>query len=194
MAMQMLFEVAALAAAPPEVVAGQSWNRYPTQHMDQYYSEEAAWAYALNQPHQPHPKVVITTRPLHRGSHISQVKDASGADREAAPHVTEKDTPPQLEKATSPNNNAPSQEHTHPYASVPDATYAPAPIRAAVPQAPVAQHNPAYNIAAKIHNPQIAKVVFKHMMEIPIMVTQQELLSLAFKVQAQVADVTIWKH
>ncbi len=182
MAAQMLFEVVALVAAPAEVAAGQLWNRYPTWHMDQYYSEDAVRAYALNQLHRPRPEVVITTRPLCRGSHVSQVEDASSTDREVAPHVMEKDTPLQLEKATSPDNNRPSQEHTHLYASVPDATYAPAPIRAAVPQAPAAQHNPAYNMATKIHNPQIAKVMFEHTMETPIMVTQWELLSLASEV------------
>jgi hypothetical protein len=47
---------------------------------------------------------------------------------------------------------------------------------------PPARPEPAYLTAAKIHNPQIAKEVFEQAMEIPITVTQRELLSMALEV------------
>jgi hypothetical protein len=197
-AAQMLFEVATVATAPMEIAAGQTWNGYPVRHVDQYYSEDPARAYALNRPHRPRPEVVITTRPPRRGGRAGQIENAGDAEDEAAPHPTKENALPPLEKTTAADINGQNQgavkEATHPYASVPDATYAPAPVRHAAPQAPAPRHNPAYNTAAKIHDPQIAKVVFERAMETPITVTQRELLSLAPEVRSQVADATIRKR
>ena len=59
----MLYEVAGLATAPPARAASQSYIRYTPGHVDQYYSEEAARAYANLRRPPPRPEVVITTRP-----------------------------------------------------------------------------------------------------------------------------------
>jgi len=54
--------------------------------------------------------------------------------------------------------------------------------------------NPMYMTQAKVFNLQIAKEVYERAMEAPITITQRELLSLAPKVCAQIADITIKKH
>ena len=51
----------------------------------------------------------------------------------------------------------------------------------------------AYTTTAKIYDEKIAQDVYRHAMEVPITVTQQELLSLAPELCAQVVDTTI-KH
>jgi hypothetical protein len=85
------------------------------------------------------------------------------------------------------------QEHTHPYASVPDginASVAGQPKPAAREPA-AGRPEPAYATASKVQDPRIAQAVFERAMEIPITVTQRELLSLAPEVRAHVVDATV---
>jgi hypothetical protein len=56
------------------------------------------------------------------------------------------------------------------------------------------KNDTAYTTAAKVHNPQIARMVYKRTMETLITITQRELLSLSSKVRAQIADVMTKKR
>ena len=51
----------------------------------------------------------------------------------------------------------------------------------------------AYMTTAKIHNKKVAHDIYKRTMQLPITITQRELLSLAPELWAKVADATI-KH
>ena len=46
-------------------------------------------------------------------------------------------------------------------------------------------------MTAKIHNEKVTSDVYHRTMELPITVTQHELLSLALKLRAQVVDATL---
>jgi hypothetical protein len=82
---------------------------------------------------------------------------------------------------------------THPYADVPDATYAP-PVNcnfAATPkQAPAKKAEPAYKTLPPVYDGKIATDVYDRAMATQVTLTQRELLSLSPEVHSQVREAT----
>ena len=83
----------------------------------------------------------------------------------------------------------------HPFRRAPDAIYAPpqnrniaAPFRATQPASK--RPEPAYKTLPPIHDPQIAAAVYNRVLNAPLTVTTQELLSLSPEVRAQLRSVT----
>ena len=141
--------------------------------------------------------MVITIQPPYRCGHVGQGENARGAssgedpegqDIEASPPV--KETPPAIKKGKHVEF---ALEHTHPYATAPDASYTPVTeqVQPMAREPAVQRHELGYHNTAKVYDLQVAKVVYKQAMETPIMVTQWELLSLAPEVRNQMADATI---
>jgi len=207
MAVQMLFEVATFASATPVDAAVQSSHSYPARYVDQTPEEnDAAQAYALNRQTRPRPEVVITTRPPRQSGRVGLGENAGGADSNAAPKVRREEAPPQRTQAdVAPETSTAKKgkqvefapEPTHPYATVPDATYGivAGPSKPALKEpAGGRQPEPAYTTVAKVYDPRIAKTVYERAMESPITVTHRELLSLSPEVRAQLADVTARKR
>ncbi len=88
-----------------------------------------------------------------------------------------------------------SNDPIHPYRRAPDAIYAPpqnrniaAPFRAS--QTESKKPDPAYKTLPPIHDPQIAATVYNRVLNAPLTVTTQELLSLSPEVRAQLRSVT----
>jgi hypothetical protein len=113
------------------------------------------------------------------------------SDEEEDQHVVTKETPIVSEPVSA---SQPSVAPEHPYQNAKDAAYAPpttrnigAPIKA--PAAP-RRHDPAYKTLPAVHDPTIAVEVYKRSMDVPITITQRELLSLSPEVRSQVRDVT----
>ncbi|KAF7342425.1 hypothetical protein MVEN_01831600 [Mycena venus] len=79
----------------------------------------------------------------------------------------------------------------HPFARARDAAYAP-PRDRNVGVAPPQQKkpDPAYRTTAPIYDEKIATAVFDRSMDVPITITQRELLSISPEVRSQVRDVT----
>lgn len=200
MAAQMLFEVAATATAPPNDAAGQSYHSYPARHASQYINENVARAYALRRPLPPRPEVVITTRPPRNSGRAGRGENAGGADSEDAPPVQREVEPPTGAPESSTAKKGKhvefAPEPTHPYATVPDATYSAvtAPFRTAARPPAAGRHDPAYTTTTKAYDPHIAKTVYERAMDATITVTQRELLSLSPEVRAQIAEITVKKR
>jgi hypothetical protein len=78
---------------------------------------------------------------------------------------------------------------THPYADVPDATYAPPVNRnfAAAPKpAPVKKTKPAYKTLPPVYDGKIATDMYDHAMAAQVTLMQRELLSLSPEIRSQV--------
>ncbi|KAJ7177321.1 hypothetical protein C8R43DRAFT_1118325 [Mycena crocata] len=120
---------------------------------------------AVKPPVQPQPPVQPPASP---------VRPATSA----APPPPARDRPPHLDPE-------------HPYAKARDAAYAP-PKDRNVGALPPQQKKPetAYRTTAPIFDDKIASKVFDRSMDIPVMMTQRELLSLSPEVRAQVRDAT----
>ena len=86
MATQMYVEVMAALTAIVllHTIAGQSNTSYPMSSISQYTDQLPMGVYALRRP-PPHPKVVITTLPLHRRSCAGFGENTSGASSSMAP-------------------------------------------------------------------------------------------------------------
>lgn len=199
MAATMLFEVAKSSTTLSNDTAGHAYPRYPTRHVDQYLSEEAARTYALNRPARLRPEVVITTRPPRHSDRVGHGENAGGASSDATPQVQRAEEPPPATQDTTRTKGKQmdyAPEQIHPYAAAPDAIYGviPGPIRPPIREQTTGRPEPAYTTAAKVHSPQIAKTVYERAMETPITVTQRELLSLSPEVRAHVADITVKKR
>lgn len=84
------------------------------------------------------------------------------------------------------------QAPEHPYRAAKDAVYAPPIDRnvgAAVKPPTTKKAEPAYKTLPPVHDPTIAADVYKRSMEVPVVITQRELLSLAPEVRSQYRDV-----
>ena len=205
MAAAMLFEVTAASAATAlqDQAAGQSFFSRPVRCATQRSGVDLAKAFALNRPPRPRPEVVIDSQPPRHRGRAGQGEGLGGAGGETAPQVQQKDAPPHLSQdpsaakkgANSGTNRGVTQEPTHPYAAIPDATNGSVSgqVRSAARE-PAAGKDQAYTTSAKIHDPRIAKAVYERAMETPITVTHRELLSLAPEVRAQVSEVTTKKR
>lgn len=100
-----------------------------------------------------------------------------------------------------PTNQAPQPQanQEHPFRGAKDASYIPAinkPINTPVtaPQTYQRKQEAAYRTLPPIHDAAIATDVFKRSMELPITLTQRELLSLSPEVRSQVRDATTTKR
>ncbi|KAI1785979.1 hypothetical protein LXA43DRAFT_898813 [Ganoderma leucocontextum] len=90
-------------------------------------------------------------------------------------------------------NTAPSKLPEHPYAGVRDATYAPPHQRnfglpPPRPGAPPKKSDPAYRSQAPVCDPRHAANVFKRSLELPITLSQEELLAIAPDVRTQMRE------
>ena len=199
-AAQMYVEV--MAAPPATVPPGQIYSGYPVPYGSQLPGTYPAGVYALRRPLPPRPKVVITTQPPHKRGRVGPSNDSRSASSSAAPLWQPTKAPPTSspEQDTSGAKTGKASENpqkpTHPYVSVPDATHGvlPGQTRPMAKEPAPAQQEPGYRNTANIYDLQIAKVVYKRAMETLITVTQQELLSLAPEMRAQVVDVTVQKR
>jgi hypothetical protein len=85
----------------------------------------------------------------------------------------------------------PPVEPEHPYSQAKDAAYAPVANEGSSVRTSIAKPiGPAYKTLPPVHEASIALDVYKRTMELPITITQRELLSLSPEVRAQVRDVT----
>ncbi|KAJ7279556.1 hypothetical protein C8J57DRAFT_1037050, partial [Mycena rebaudengoi] len=96
--------------------------------------------------------------------------------------------------APPPHNHAVPATPEHPFANSRDAAYAPPRDRniGTRPDPPAAakKSDPAYRTTAPIFDDKIASKVFDRSMDVPVTITQRELLSLSPEVRAQVREAT----
>jgi hypothetical protein len=197
----MFFEVTAIATAPANEASGLSYFSCPTRSASRCPGDISSKVLAYNRQTRPRPEVVIDSQPPFRSGRAGQGDGNGGAVAKAAPQA-QSERPPQAGKdsATKKGNEeaavrGATKEPTHPYAAIPDAIDGVVPGRARPAAPPAAgKPEPGYSHSAKIHDPQIAQTVYERVMEVPITVTQRELLSLSPEVRARVADVTIKKR
>ena len=111
-------------------------------------------------------------------------------------HAESRSASPAPVPAPAPQNepsNAREPEVTHPFADVPDATYA-SPVNrnfAAAPKPqPPKKADPAYKTSAPIYDGKVATDVYDRAMDVQVTLTQRELLSLSPEVRAQVREAT----
>jgi hypothetical protein len=111
--------------------------------------------------------VVITIQPPHRCGCVGQDENAGGASSGEDPEG--QDTEPPLPTKVTPSAIKKGKhvefapEHTHPYATAPDATYTPVTeqARSAAREPAAGQHEPGYHNTAKVYDLQIAKAVYE---------------------------------
>jgi hypothetical protein len=202
-AASMLFEVAAatrVAKANSTVAKSQPYVSKAAWDAGQSDPQTSARNFALNRLSRPHPEEV-DSQPPRRSGRVVQGDNTGGANSQVAPQQQQtKDRPPHSGIAqqdyTANEQSRRSQEPSHPYATVPDATNGPSigAIRQPAREPVDRRQDQAYSTAAKVHDPQIAKTVFDRAMETPVTVTQRELLSLAPEIRTQVADITVRKR
>ena len=201
MAIQMYFEVTAAppVLAPCHATTSQILQDCPGPSAVGHPGHMPAGVYALKWPFPPHPEVVITTPPPHKCGHAGPGNNLRGAatmppaSREGNTSLPKQDKAPASAPAPAPVSVPEiAQETTHLYASIPDTTYG---VHAG-PAWPVARepglgrHKPGYHNTAHIYDPRVAQTVYKQAMEMLITIMQRELLSLAPKMQTQVANAT----
>ena len=201
-AASMLFEVAAtrVATARSTVAMGQLRISRAAWDAGQSNPQPSARNFALHRHAHSHPEEA-DSQPPRRSGRVVQSDNTGGVNSQVTPQQQqpqERDRPPHIAQQDYAANEQSrrSQEPLHPYATVPDATNGPT-LGATRPPArePVdRRQEPAYSTAARVHDPQIAKTVFDRTMELPVTITQRELLSLAPEVRTQIADVTIRKR
>ena len=127
MAAQMYVKV--LAASPMTVPPGQVCSGYPAPYGSQLPGTYPVEVYALRRPLPPRPKIVITTQPPYKRGHIGPNNDSRSTSSNAAllwqPTKASPTPTPKQDASRAKIGKKPeySQEPTHPYASVPDATH-----------------------------------------------------------------------
>jgi hypothetical protein len=191
-ASQMILEVAAVqtATAPAGESVSQSYIGYPAQHVVQGPEVSQPGLYALRRVPAPRPDAA-RQRPA-RENTAPAASSSGGGDaatspfkRELPPHLTREDPSPVKHGKTVEIQEVP--DTSHPYTR--DAVGHNA---SAAPVAPaVRKPDQAYTTTAKIHDDKVAAEIYNRAMEIPITVTQRELLSLAPELRAKVADATL---
>ena len=193
MASQMILEVAAVqtATAPAGESVSQSYIGYPAQHVVQAPEVSQPGLYALRRVPAPRPDAA-RPRPARENTAPAA---GSGGGGDAATSLFKRDLPPHLAcEDPSPakqGQNTEAQEiphQSHPYAARDTVSHnAPA-----APAAPfTCKPDQAYTTTTKIHDDKVAAEIYNRAMEIPITVTQRELLSLAPELRAKVADATL---
>jgi hypothetical protein len=127
---------------------------------------------------------------------IEEVEEDPPA-REPTPAVIVPQKQPTVITADPVITVAPAPTMEHPYRAAKDAAYTPpsarnvgAPVKVPFTKPVV----PAYKTLPPIHEASIALDIYKRSMELPITITQRELLSLSPEVRAQVREVTTTKR
>ncbi len=127
----------------------------------------------------------------------------SAPPRQNTPPVTQETTAPAQPRLNGPNNSNNSfippvidNEPEHPFRNVPDATYMPPQHRnvAALPKPAQKRPEPAYRNSAPIHDAETAESIYNRSLEVPVTLTQRELLSIAPDVRAQYREATTAKR
>jgi hypothetical protein len=201
-AASMLFEIAAtrVATARSTVASGQVFLGQTAQEASTSYQQAPARNFVLGRHAHSHPEEV-DSQPPRRSGRVVQSDNTGGANNQVTPQQQqpqERDRPPpiaQQDYATNEQSRR-SQDPLHPYATVPDATNGPTlgAIRQPAREPVDRRQEPAYATAARVHDPKIAKTVFDRAMEMPVTVTQRELLSIAPEIRTQVVDITLRKR
>ena len=114
-------------------------------------------------------------------------------DKQPEPRPTSPAPIPTRETQRNEQSSSSEAEVTHPYADVPDATYAPPVNRnyATVPKpSPPKKNEPAYKTSPPIYDGKVASNVYDRAMDAQVTLTQRELLSLSPEVRAQVREAT----
>jgi hypothetical protein len=198
MAAQLFFEVTATATAPSGEAADRS-SSHPTWFSEQ---PQPAGVYALNRRPRPLPEVVIDSQPPNKKRRVGQGDETRSEDARAVPTDKSKDKPPPTAQSRphtlEDDGQVEPRGPVHPFGAVPDATNRRVPgtgqsggaVRGLAP----VKSGPAQPPKAAIHDPKIAGAIFDRTMDVPIVITQRELLSIAPEVRAQVAEVTIKKR
>ena len=192
-ALQMILEV--VAAQPVTALASESVSQSstscPAWYVGQYSEVSQAGSYALRRVPGPCPEANAPPRPVRNNP--APIGSSSNSGDRGIPSPFERELPPHLAcGSTSPDNTGMQieevNETSHPYA-------AKGVIEVSQHAAPaLCKHDPAYTTTAKIHDNKVALDIYNCAMEIPITVTQCELLSLAPELRAQVTDATIkWR-
>ena len=194
----MLFEVAAtrVASAASTAAASQLYANQAARDASRAKSQPMG-TFVLNRQTRPHPEEV-DSQPPRKSGRVGQGDNTEGAISQVAPQLPQRDRPPHIAQQDSAANEQSrrSQEPLHPYAAVPDATNGPTlgAARPAAREPTDRRQEQAYSTTAKVHDPRVAKTVFDRAMEMPVTVTQRELLSLAPEIRTQVADITVRKR
>jgi hypothetical protein len=122
------------------------------------------------------------------GSRVNSGKAAPPSFRRELPPHLQQDGASSVKTGQVMSEQEPSGQ-AHPYATVQST-----PHQARPAALPIRHGDQAYTTTAKIHNEKVASDIYNHAMELPITITQRELLSLAPELRAQVADTTVkWR-
>ena len=118
-------------------------------------------------------------------------KTPAPAARATAPTTP---TPNKIISTTQPTNTTIALEH--PYRNAKDTAYIPPSVRniGAIDKAAPKKAKPTYKTLLPIYNATVAAKVYKRSMEMPIMLTQKELLSLSPEIWSLVRDITTTRH
>lgn len=157
--------------------------------------------YSLKAKGQPRKFEGMRTRAQRaRGETEEEKNEADEFDRSKVEPIRKPPTQ-KVQESTMDTSKQPSQVEgpVHPFRRAQDATYAPpqnrniaAPMKSA-PQ-PSKKADPAYRNIAPIHDTAIASKVYNRVLDTPLTVTTQELLSLSPEVRAQFREVTSLKR
>ena len=193
MASQMILKVTTAQSVTALVSESVSWSSIgcPTQYSGQCPDVSQTGSYALRQVSEPLPDAATVPRPAHdipaaigSGDIRSKGGNPSLFGWDVLPHFTCRPTSPDKTGARIEEVKEPIHQ------------YAPRPVAKVSQTAALAQrkHKQAYITTAKIHDDKVVLDIYNCTMEIPITITQWELLLLAPKLHAQVTDATIKHH
>lgn len=194
-ASQMILEVATAPSvpAPSRESACQPSTSYPAQYASQGSEVSQPGTYALRRVPATRPDTAPRPPPA-RDNTGPAARNSQGSGGDAASTSLPGELPPAQpqKQGTSPvkTGQTTSEQATigqaHPFAATQDAS---PPPRAGAP--PPCRGDQAYTTTAKIYDDKVATEVYNRAMELPITVTQRELLSLAPELRAQVTDANI---
>jgi hypothetical protein len=193
-ASQMILEVAAVqtVTALPRDSACQSNMSYPAQSAGQCPEVRQPEVYALRRVPAPRPEAAARPRPARdntatapTGSRVNSGEAAPPSFRRELPPHPQQDGASSVKTGQVTSEQEPSGQ-AHPYTTVQST-----PHQARPAASPIRRGDQAYTTTAKIHDEKVASDIYNRAMELPITVTQHELLSLAPELRAQVADATV---
>jgi hypothetical protein len=196
-ASQMILEVAVVqtVTAPPRDSVCQSNMSYPAQSMGQCPEVCQPEVYTLRQVPALCPDTAArpcpacnNTATMPTGSRVNSSKAAPTLFRRELPPHLQQDGTSSVETGQVTSEQEPSGQ-AHPYATVQST-----PHQARPAALPMCCSNQAYTTTVKIHDEKVTSNIYNRAMELPITVTQRELLLLAPELRTQVANANVKQH
>jgi hypothetical protein len=165
---------------------------YPVQSAGQCLEVRQPEVYALRRVPAPQPDTAARPRPAHdntvaapTGSRVNSGKAAPTSFRRELPPHLQQDGASSVKTGQVMSEQEPSRQ-AHPYATVQSTPHQ---ARPAAP--PMHCSDQAYTTTVKIHDEKVVSDIYNHAMELPITVTQRELLSFTPELRTQVANATV---